>query len=93
MRAALTEPYIHLTPGNDSSPNPRDEPLRVVFDPKGYTADQEVTVIGNLAVRHAQLYPDETIAILAPIFPSAKRKTSIWIIGVYASILSITTFV
>mgnify|MGYP000845753769 FL=1 len=66
MRAALTEPYIHLTPQNDSSPNPRDEPLRVVFDPKGYTADQEVTVIGNLAVRHAQLYPDETIAILAP---------------------------
>ena len=66
MRGALTRPYIHLTPKNDASPNPPDQPQRVIFDPKPYRSDEEIAAISKLAIRHAQLNPKETIAILAP---------------------------
>lgn len=64
MRSALTEPYIYLTPRDDASPNPKDEPLRVVFDPKRYTSDEEKVIIAKLALEHSKTHPNETIAIL-----------------------------
>lgn len=66
MRDALARPYIHLTPKNDASPNPPDQPARVIFDPKAYRTDEEIAVVSKLAIRHAQMNPKETIAILAP---------------------------
>lgn len=66
MRSALTPPYVYLTPRNDASPNPKDEPHRVVFDPKRYASEEEKVTIAKLALDHSKAHPDETVAILVP---------------------------